>query len=189
MPARPVLKLDETYPALGALPSNLVAEIVGGELVDSPRPRVVQTLAASALLGELLGPFVRGQGGPGGWLLLFAPELHLVGGEVVVPDLAGWRRERLPELPDVTVMTLAPDWVCEVLSRETMALDRGRKMLAYARAGVEHVWLVDPDLQTLEIYRYEEEAWSLLNVHEASQRVRAEPFESLGLELGALWLR
>ncbi|HVG59393.1 MAG TPA: Uma2 family endonuclease [Hyalangium sp.] len=189
MPARPVLNTEELYPALGAFPSNLVAEILGGELVDSPRPRVVQTLAASILLGMLSEPFMRGHGGPGGWLLLFAPELHLIGGEVLVPELAGWRRERLPELPDVTVMTLTPDWVCEVLSSETVALDRGSKMLAYAHAGVKHVWLVDPDLRTLEVYRYEDDAWSLLGVHEESQRVHAEPFEGLGLELRALWQR
>jgi Uma2 family endonuclease len=189
MPARPALLLDDTFPALGAFPSNLVAEILGGELVDSPRPRVLQTLAASSLLGSLLGPYVRGQGGPGGWLLLFAPELHLMGGEMVVPDLAGWRRERLPEAPDVTVMTLAPDWVCEVLSPETVALDRGSKMLAYAHAGVKHVWLVDPDLQSLEVYRFEDGAWSLLGVHEGTQRVRAEPFEGLALELSLLWQR
>ena len=189
MPARPALRFEELYPALGAFPSNGVAEILGGELVDSPRPRVVQTLAASALLGMLSEPFMRGHGGPGGWLLLFAPELHLQGGEVLVPELAGWRRERLPKLPDVTVMTLTPDWVCEVLSSETLALDRGIKMLAYAQAGVKHVWLVDPDLRTLEVYRYEDEAWSLLGVYEESQQVYAEPFEALGLELSALWQR
>lgn len=168
--------------------SNVVAEILGGELVDSPRLRVVQTLAASALLGMLSEPFMRGSGGPGGWLLLFAPELHLMG-EVLVPELAGWRRERLPMLPDVTVMTLTPDWVCEVLSSETVALDRGSKMLAYAHAGVKHVWLVDPDLRTLEVYRYEDDAWSLLGVYEEAQMVHAEPFEALGLELSALWQR
>ncbi|WP_224361348.1 Uma2 family endonuclease [Hyalangium versicolor] len=188
MPARPAASFEELYPALGAFPSNVVAEIVGGELVDSPRPRVVQTLAASVLLARLSGPVRRRRGKPGSWLLLFAPELHL-NGEIIVPDLAGWRRERLPELPDVTVMTLAPDWVCEVLSPETLALDRGIKMLAYARAGVKHVWLVDPDLRTLEVYRYEDGGWSLLGVHEGSQRVRAEPFGSITLELASLWQR
>jgi Uma2 family endonuclease len=149
---------------------------------------MVQTLAASVLLGSLTGPFMRRKGGPGGWVLLFAPELHLEG-ELIVPDLAGWRRERLPELPDVPVMTLAPDWVCEVLSPETLAIDRGSKMLAYARAGVRHVWRVDPDLRTLEVYRFEEEAWSLLGVYEEAQTVRAEPFEALALELAPLWQR
>jgi Uma2 family endonuclease len=182
------MTFHEMSPALGAFPSNVVAEILGGERVDSPRPRMVQTLAASVLLGTLSGPFMRRRSGSGSWLLLFSPELHL-NGEIIVPDLAGWRRERVPELPDVTVMTLAPDWVCEVLSPETVALDRGLKMLAYARAGVKHVWLVDPDLQTLEVYRLEDEAWSLLDVHEGSQRVRAEPFEAMLLELAPLWKR
>ena len=145
-------------------------------------------LTACALLGALSGPFMQRRGGSGSWLLLFAPELQL-DSKVLVPDLAGWRRERLPELPDVAVMTLTPDWVCEVLSPETMALDRGLKMLAYARAGVEHVWLVDPDLRTLEVYRYEDSAWSLLGVHEDSQTVRAQPFESITLELAPLWQR
>lgn len=179
MPARPVPESEE-------LPHG-VAEFLGGERVDSPWPRVAQTLAASALLGMLLGPFVRGHGGPGGWLLLFTPALHLGEGEVLVPELAGWRRDRMPQPPDGTAMTLTPDWVCEVLSLETVALDRGVKMLAYAQAGVRHLWLVDPGMRTLEVYRYEDEAWSLLDVHEASQTVRAEPFEALDLELGALW--
>jgi hypothetical protein len=188
MSARPALTFQEKYPVLGSFPSNVVAESLGGELVDSPRPRMVQTLAASVLLGTLSGPFMRRWGGPGSWLLLFGPELHL-DGEILVPELAGWRRERVPELPDVTVMTLAPDWVCEVLSPETVALDRGLKMLAYGRAGVKHVWLVDPDLKTLEVYRFEDEGWSLLGVHEGSQRVRAEPFDAMLLELAPLWKR
>jgi Uma2 family endonuclease len=119
-------------------------------------------------------------------VLLPAPELRL-GGEAFVPGLAGWRRERMPELPDVTVMTVPPDWVCEVLSEETEALARGIKMLAYAREQVEHVWLVNPDTRTLEIYRFEDEGWSLLTVHEGAATVRAEPFEALELELKPLW--
>ncbi len=156
--------------------------------VTSSRPRRVQALAASALLGSLGRPFMRGRGGPGGWVLLPAPELHL-GGEAIVPDLAGWRRERMPEVPDVTVMTVAPDWVCEVLSEETEALDRGTKMLSYAREEVEHVWLVSPATRTLEVYRFEDECWSLLAVHEGAATVRAEPFQALKLELGSLWER
>lgn len=121
-------------------------------------------------------------------MLLPEPELRL-GGEALVPDLAGWRRGRMPELPEVTVMTVPPDWVCEVLSEETEALDRGSKMLAYAREQVEHVWLVNPDTRTLEVYRFEDECWSLLAVHEGSAIVRAEPFEALELELKPLWAR
>ncbi|MDY7227434.1 Uma2 family endonuclease [Hyalangium rubrum] len=188
MRSRPPPNPDLTYTDLGALPSNLVGEMLGGELVTSSRPGTVQTLAATALLSTLGGPFMSGKGGPGGWVLLFAPELHL-GGEMLVPDIAGWRRERLPELPDVTVMTLPPDWVCEVLSDETEALDRGSKMLTYAREQVEHVWLVNPDTRTLEVYRFEDACWSLLAVHEDAAKVRAEPFQTLKLELGSLWKR
>lgn len=167
MPARPVLESEELCPSHG----------------------VEQTLVASAMLERLLGPFVRAHGGPGGWLLLLAPELHLEEGELLVPELAGWRWERLPEAPDRMRVALTPDWVCEVLSPETMALDRGLKMLAYGQAGVRHVWLVDPELRTLEVYRHEDEAWSLLGVHEDAQAVHAEPFEKLALDLSALWPR
>jgi len=188
MRSRPLRKPPESYGDRGSFASNLVAEILDGELVTNCRPRMGQALAVSALLGSLGGPFMRGKGGPGGWVLLSAPELHL-GDEAILPDLAGWRRERMPELPDVTVMTVAPDWVCEVLSEETEALDRGTKMLSYAREQVEHVWLVNPSERTLEVYCLEAECWSLLGVHEGSAIVRAEPFEAIKLELGPLWQR
>jgi len=188
MSSRPPPKVTETYRALGSFASNPVTELLDGELVTNCRPRMVQALAASALLGSLGGPFMRGRGGPGGWVLLSEPELHL-GGEIIVPDLAGWRRERMPQLPNVTAMTVAPDWVCEVLSEETEALDRGSKMLAYAREGVEHVWLVNPAERTLEVYQLEDECWSLLGVHEDSAIVRAEPFRAIRLELDPLWQR
>jgi Uma2 family endonuclease len=121
-------------------------------------------------------------------VLLGEPELHL-GGEVLVPDLAGWRRERMPELPEEVGITLAPDWVCEVLSPSTVAIDRGRKMGSYAREGVRHLWLVDPGVQSLEVYRLENGRWSLLGTHLGEVTVHAEPFEALGLELGRLWRR
>jgi len=96
-----------------------------------------------------------GQEGPGGWVFMPEPELHLRG-DVLIPDLTGWRRERMPELPDVVGVDLAPDWVCEVLSPSSEALDRNRKMTVYAREGVKHLWLVDPRPQTVEVYRLEE---------------------------------
>jgi hypothetical protein len=188
MSTRPLRKVTGTYSALGSFASNPVMEILDGELVTNCRPRMVQAFAASALLGTLGSPFMRGRGGPGGWVLLSEPELHL-GGELLVPDLAGWRRERVPVLPDVTAMTVAPDWACEVLSKETEALDRGSKMLSYAREEVEHVWLVNPAERTLEVYRLEDECWSLLAVHQGSVIVRAEPFEAHELSLSALWAR
>ncbi len=121
-------------------------------------------------------------------MFLIEPELHL-GKEVLVPDLAGWRRERMPELPDTAALTLAPDWICEVLSASTEALDRGRKMGSYAREGVHHLWLVDPRTRLFEVYRLEQGRWSRLSAFLADARVRAEPFEALELWLRRLWER
>ena len=176
------------YAELEKLAPNVVGEVVAEELYVSPRPAARHARAASVLGSKLIGLFDQGRGGPDGWLLLFEPELHL-GEDVLVPDLAGWRRERMPEMPDVAAFTLAPDWVCEVLSPSTAALDRARKMTVYAREGVRHLWLVDPVLQTLEVFRLEHGGWFLLGTHVHEARVRAEPFEALELELAALWAR
>ncbi|HSP80473.1 MAG TPA: Uma2 family endonuclease [Myxococcaceae bacterium] len=181
-------KPEATYEDLEKLPSHLTGELVGGELYASPRPSSRHILAATVLGAELGGPFGQGRGGPGGWLLLDEPELHL-GRDVLVPDLAGWRRERMPEMPDTVGFTLAPDWVCEVLSPSTATLDRGRKMGVYAREGVKHLWLVDAEAQLLEVYRLEDGRWLLLGTHVGAETVRAEPFEALALELGVLWAR
>ncbi|WNG20783.1 Uma2 family endonuclease [Cystobacter fuscus] len=184
----PRSRREALYAALEELPPNVMGEIIGGELFVCPRPASPHARAASLLGGELVGPFDRGRGGPGGWVLLDAPELHL-GQDVVVPDLTGWRRKRMPEMPHVAAFTLVPDWVCEVLSPSTAALDRARKMTVYAREGVGHLWLVDPVLQTLEVYRRELGGWFVLGTHVGEARVRAEPFEALELELSALWAR
>jgi Uma2 family endonuclease len=128
----------------------MVAEIVDGELYTSPRPASPHALAASAI-GQDLAPFSRRPGspaGPGGWWILDDPELHF-GADVVVPDLAGWRHERMPSIPNVAYFELAPDWLCEVVSPSTGRLDRVRKMPVYGRAGVSHMWLVDPSTRTL----------------------------------------
>ncbi len=179
---------EATYEDLEALPPHVVGEIMAGELYASPRPASGHAHALTQLGYELVGPFNRGKGGPGGWLLLFEPELHL-GRDVLVPDMAGWRRERMPEMPDTVGFLLAPDWVCEVLSPSTVALDRGRKMGVYAREGVKHLWLVDPVAQVLEVYRLEGTQWLLLSTHVGAAEVRAAPFEAHALDLGALWGR
>lgn len=176
-----------TYADLEALPPNVVGEIVAGELHVAPRPAMPHALASSSLGYELIGPFQRGVGGPGGWVILDEPELHL-GSDVLVPDLAGWRRERLPrETPRSAAMTLAPDWVCEVLSPSTEALDRAGKLDVYAREGVRHVWLVDPNLLTLEVFRLQGARYLLLGTYTGEATVRAEPFEALALQLRVLW--
>ncbi|MFL5354930.1 Uma2 family endonuclease [Archangium sp.] len=177
-----------TYADLEAVPPHLVAELVDGELYVSPRPASPHARAAGKLYSQLDGPFDQGRGGPGGWVLLFEPELHL-GDDVLVPDLAGWRRERMPEMPEVVGFTLLPDWVCEVLSPSTASLDRDKKMKVYAREGVRHLWLVDPLKQALEVYGLEGGCWEALATHTGQARVHAEPFAPLLLELGVLWAR
>jgi Uma2 family endonuclease len=136
----------------------------------------------------LLTPFDLEQEGPGRWLFLMEPELHL-SGEALVPDLAGWRRERMPVMPQTPAFTLAPDWVCEVVSPSTAALDRGRKRASYAREQVGHLWLITPLERTLEVYRRRGKRWRLLEARTGSVIVRAEPFEALSLDLRALWER
>jgi Uma2 family endonuclease len=145
------VKRRATYEDL-AVPANLIAEIIHGVLVTQPRPASRHALATSVLSSDLGPPFHRGRGGPGGWALLYEPELHLHG-DILVPDMAGWRRERMPEMPDAAAFDLAPDWVCEVLSPSTAATDRAEKMPIYAREGVRQIGIVDPGAKTLEAYR------------------------------------
>jgi Uma2 family endonuclease len=181
------LKTGATYDDLREVPDNLVAEMFDGELYASPRPAIRHAHAASMLGGKLMEPFHGGRNGPGGWVILDEPELHL-GNDVLVPDLAAWRRGRMPEAPDEAYVTLAPDWVCEVLSPSTETLDRGKKLRLYARENVAHVWLVDPLRQTLEVLSLESGTWTVLAVHEGRAGVRAAPFDAIELELGALWI-
>ncbi|WP_225413439.1 Uma2 family endonuclease [Stigmatella hybrida] len=178
-----------TYSVLNSLPLGWVGEIVEEELVASPRPVAAQTRAAFMLgveLGEQLDPR---RGGSGRWCFLRAPELHL-GRDVLVPDLAGWRRDRVAEPPEpcAPFLTLSPDWVCEVLSPVTRALDRTRKLPLYAQHGVSHAWFIDPEARTLEVFQRLKRGWLFCASYEGEAQVRAEPFASLSLELGSLWL-
>lgn len=181
-------KRAATYEDLLKVPAHLVAEILEGELYATPRPAVLHAVAASALGSELGGPFHQGRGGPGGWWILHEPELHL-GPDVVVPDLAGWRRTRLPLLSDVAAITVAPDWACEILSPSTEAVDRVPKLHIYAREGVGNVWLVNPKTHTLEVMRLANGAWVLIATFDGDASVHVEPFEVLPLDLFRLWGR
>jgi len=175
-----------TYEDLLQAPEHLVAEILNGELHTHPRPAPLHAVAASAMGGELYGPFSKGRGGPGGWWIIDEPELHL-GAEIMVPDLAGWRREKMPELPDTASLSLAPDWVGEVLSPSTAKDDRSIKMPLYAGFGVGHLWLVDPMLKTLEAYELREGRWSLLVTLKDQDPVRVAPFDAIEFSLADLW--
>ena len=183
----PTTSSRATYADLLAIPDHQVAELIDGELFVNPRPATPYARASSRLGGELYGPFERGRGGPGGWIFLDEPELHF-DGDVVVPDLAGWRTEHFPaEATDAPYITAAPDWVCEVVSPSTARLDRTRKSVVYARVSVTHTWLIDPRARTLEVLRLTDGRWLQLAVHSNDDRVRAEPFQEFELELAALW--
>jgi Uma2 family endonuclease len=181
-------KRRATYEELAAIPENLVAELIDGVIITSPRPALRHARAATRLGSELVGPFDRGKQGPGGWIILAEPELHLRG-NALVPDLAGWRRETAPELPDRAAFEVAPDWLCEVLSPGTVAHDRGGKLPIYAREGVAYVWLVDPIARLLEVLRLVGEHYTLVSTWRDSVGVRAVPFDTVELDLGALWER
>jgi Uma2 family endonuclease len=184
-PAKRIATYDDVLNA----PPNKVAEIIEGELILSPRPAAPHLVAASALGEELGPPFSRGRGGPGGWIILDEPEFHF-DGNVLVPDIAAWRRETMGVVANEPYFTIRPDWVCEVLSPATERRDRGDKVRLYARAGVTNAWLVNPLQHTLEVLRLSGETptkWTSLAVFADDARVRAEPFESFELELGVLW--
>lgn len=182
----PAAKRRATYDDLRQVPDHLVAEILDGELFATPRPALPHARTGSALGSELHGPFDQGRSGPGGWWILFEPELH-VQLDVLVPDLAGWRRARLPTIPNEPFMTLAPDWVCEVLSPSTERIDRLRKLRIYAREGVAYLWLVNPLQRTLEMFRLDQSHWILTATHGGDEVVRAEPFGAISLELSRIW--
>lgn len=169
------------------MPSELVAELIGGQLYTSPRPASAHAFATSTLHSDLGPAFQRGRGGPGGWWILFEPELHL-GPDVLVPDMAGWRQDRMPTVPKVAHFDLRPDWVCETLSPSTAGRDRVVKLEVYRREGVPHLWFVDPRPRTLEVFRLDGESYRLAGSFIGNAVVRAEPFEAIELDLSALWL-
>jgi Uma2 family endonuclease len=166
----------------------MIAQVLDGELILQPRPAIAHALASTALSEELGPPFKRGRGGPGGWVILYEPELHL-GADIVVPDLAGWRREKMPEVPSGAYLSVAPDWACEVLSPSTAGVDRVRKGRIYARERVQHVWFVDPTAQVLEVWRFDGEGYRVALTAASDEKVRAEPFEAIELDLSILWAR
>lgn len=181
LPHRPA-----TYEDLVAVPPHLVAEIIGGRLVTHPRP-APRHIRASSRLGVILGsPFDLGIGGPGGWWILDEPELHL-GDDITVPDIAGWRIERMPELPETAWFPTPPDWICESLSRSTEGYDRGEKRDIYARHGVRHLWFLDPEAKFLETFELTGCNWMLLRTYCEEDTVSAPPFEVAPFPLKLLW--
>ncbi|WP_437591260.1 Uma2 family endonuclease [Sorangium sp. So ce1000] len=178
-----------TYQDVLDTPPNQVAEVLNGVLHATPRPSLSCRNVTSVLAGELYLPFRRGIKGPGRWALLVEPELHLgTDPDIVIPDIAAWRRDRMPQIPMRTAaIFLAPDWVCEVISPSTEALDRRDKMEIYARELVAHYWLIDPRHRVLEAYRVDGGRFVRTGAWEGDVTVRAAPFDAVEIELGVLW--
>ncbi len=177
------------YEQLIGLPEHVTGEILNGELYAMPRPSGKHGWAASALNIDLGAPFSYGRdGGPGGWRIVVEPEVHFIRDvEVAVPDLAGWRRERMPNIPDDHRFEVVPDWVCEILSPSTAKKDRVVKLPIYARYGVQHVWIVDPLAQTLEAFELQEGRWMLIATLKDDDQVAVPPFDAVAFSLADLW--
>jgi Uma2 family endonuclease len=176
------------YEELMALPEHVTGEILNGELHAMPRPSGRHGLAERGLSFSISGPFDFGRGGPGGWWIIPEPEIHFVRDkEVAVPDLAGWRRERMPEIPEGHRFEVVPDWVCEILSPSTAKKDRVVKLPIYARYGVAYVWLVDPLAQTLEAFELQEGRWTLIATLKDDDQVAVPPFDAVTFSLADLW--
>ena len=181
-------KKPATYEDVLRSPPHVVAEVVEGVLYQSPRPALPHAAAASVVGEELGAPFKRGKGGPGGWILLDEPEVHL-SADIVVPDIAGWRRLTLPVLPEDAYLTVRPDWVCEVASPSTRALDRGAKLEVYQREGVGHVWLVEPLDHFLEVLELDGASYRIVQRASGEQPARLRPFDAIEFDVAALWAR
>ena len=175
-----------SYEDILSLPENVVGEIIDGELIVSPRPAPRHALASSFLGIGIGGPFGHGRGGPGGWIILDEPELHLAA-QILVPDLAGWRRERMPALPDTAWFALAPDWACEVLSPATAIVDRTRKQDIYREHGVPWLWFVDPTARTIEVLSRAEHGWMVAGTFGGTGEARIPSFDAVAIDIGALW--
>lgn len=184
--AGPTQQRAATYADLEAVPPHLVAEILFGHLETHPRPAPRHSGAANSLAHEVTGPFQKGRGGPGGWVFFVEPELHL-GPHVLVPDLAGWRRERLPALPETAYFGVPPDWICELLSTSTENVDRGPKRRIYATYGVGFMWFVDPDMRRLEAYVLRDGQYVLHETFDGEDEVKAPPFDAVPFPITALW--
>jgi len=176
-----------SYNDLYNIPDNMVGEIIDGELIGTPRPSARHANIEFVLSGRLAPPYRFGEGGPGGWIFLIEPELML-GEHLLVPDLAGWKKERFPGVPEENWISVNPDWICEILSPRTIRIDKVKKMPIYAQHRVPYLWLVDPTNKTLEVFKLESGKWSVFGAFAENDKMRAEPFEEVEIDLTNLWL-
>jgi Uma2 family endonuclease len=177
-----------TYEDIRNVAEDMTGEIIDGQLLVTPKPAPKHTHVTTVLGAELEPPYRRGRGGPGGWIFLAETEV-LLGEDLIVPDLAGWRKERFPSRIENNWVPVTPDWVCEIMSPSTVRTDKVRKMPLYARYGLGHIWLIDPAAMTLDVFRLGLQAqWNLLASFAENDQVRAEPFEEVEINLADLWL-
>lgn len=178
-----------TYDDLLALPEDVRAEVVDGQIVTAPSPLPEHSRAAGGLVRRIGGPFDEdhGRGGPGGWWILSEVDVQLGVHDIVRPDVVGWRRERLAEPWGVRPITVAPDWVCEILSPSNEAHERVTKAALYQRSGVPFYWLLNPLVRTLEAFKLVDEQWVRFGAYDDSDRARIAPFEEVELEVGVLF--
>jgi Uma2 family endonuclease len=176
-----------TMADLEALPPTLKGEIIDGELYVQPRPRAVHANVEGAIVDDVRGPYQRGRGGPGGWWLLPEPGIEVPGSPEFVPDVGGWRRERLPQLPSDEPIRIVPDWICEVLSPGTRGYDLVTKRRFYARIGVGWLWYVDVEAKSVNVSRLDGGHWIEIATHGEDERVRLEPFAAIEIDLAQWW--
>jgi Uma2 family endonuclease len=181
-----------TIQDLEALPEGSRTELINGRLSALPRPTGAHLKATNELFYELQGPFSRKKGGPGGWLFVIEPQLYLVGKKgrehSMIPDIAGWRRERLAEVPRSYRFDITPDWVCEVISESSRVQDRQEKPPIYLSCGVSFYWLIEPEARELEVWKAAEDVWQVFGVFSREDKVKAASFGEVELDLSVLWI-
>ncbi len=180
-------KKTATYDDLHNIPENSVGQLIDGELFVTPRPSRKHIYTASTLDMRIGTPFQFGEGGPGGWVILVEPEIAL-GDNILVPDLAGWKKEHFPVSEETNWISVVPAWVCEILSPGTIRTDKARKMPLYAQHGISHLWIIDPIARTLDVFQLESGRWIVMGTFLEDDKVRAEPFHEIEIDLGNLWL-
>ena len=181
--------MTRLYEQVETLPEGITGEILDGVLHTLPRPSLKHSQASSIIGIDIGSAYHLGRGGPGGWWILDEPEVHFIlDTEFCVPDLAGWRRERLPSLPDGHKIQVVPDWICEVLSPSTKSVDREVKMPLYAKFGVAYLWLVDPVEKTLESYKLDgKNQWQQTGFFQGAEQAEIKPFDAITIALSDLW--
>lgn len=186
----PAVKLSgpATLADLEALPEHMKGELIDGVLYAMTRPRAVHQGIAGAVFADVLMPFQRGRGGPGGWWILPEPGIELPRAPEISPDVAGWRRERMPALPVNRAINVVPDWVCEVLSPTTRGYQLLVKRRLYAASGVPFLWEIDRESQTLSVLRLEGGRWVDLGAYRDEEEARLPPFEAAAINVREWWL-